>query len=838
MTCQKENLRKKYPISPTHLQTDRKHCLYCPSTVTTSELVSQPINQDNANKCATCGIGSVDFIRGHLLGLSHKTNLPMAIVERIGDECSQYTRDEIDNRRGKENESKEYYIYDGKVYHLLSMASATWNISFGPCSKQRKEKAWLDKECIDCDIKHAILAFEAIDKNKNNFFTPYPKRGEAIFEYHDYLCKKSSLREIMIPLYARQDFKIDRNKRGLMGILIIGQVAITKTARGEGDELKRYHEGLTKKNQKVIEKLRKNAQIDAPKFITVHEALEKHEKNIVKYLRSIHDRVILRETDFLQLYQSKLIQKYVSAKSQAEQEGVEERVKLENCIKQMFEQIAQDFDIKHMFMFFPDIASKIIMETTGVVSGIDLTNDSSPNEAHTMEIDLKKFPAGQKEHKVEITELRDSGCLTWKKGDIVVEMPTQKFGGGYYACYATKERDPVTFFGIFYEWMNPSQDGASRTARKAFFDALVSVCLADIMAYVAKIRSERLRSFAETTRHDLAQRLQSFLTLNNSFYKNCISVKKEQMSINLFLRHCQRFYEDNLTMYESLAFLRETLDDPELRFLFEPKQFDPYTSLLHRFKQVLSAPWHKFNKGHRVILGEYPLNIWNTYADQIMFYRIMLNLLENTLKHSLVDTNIYIQPRVDSSSRCCYFDVINFGAGVPESQKDSIFDTGGRTMLSKNANIDGQGIGLAISKEFAKHHGGDLYIASGLTRGTYTQEQKEANGWISDINVGYFRILQRIIRTESNPNPRYSELYLEAQREIERLQALPHTHNLVKLAKSFGKKDVFDFIMAEQKDDFSYLDTGDIDYSPRRVSRGQSKPLYMITFTLKLPMQK
>jgi len=705
----------------------------------------------------------------------------------------------------------------------------------------------LDGECIKCDIKHAREVFEAVDAKdsvENRLLKEHKSaKGDVLFEYYDYLCNKSTLCEIIIPLYARQDYSKQRNKRGIMGILIIGQMLIQEKIDAAGDELDNFINGLTPKNRNVIDKLRKDMQKSVDKngpqlFDTVNDALAKHEKNITKYLDSIGDRVILRETDFLHLYQAERIRDYIAEKAQLEQDGIDESEGLKKCIKNMFSQIANDFAIKHMFMFFPDMTPKII-ETTDIVTGEDLVKSGeAASETHTLELDLKLFKPNQ-ELKVKIPDIKKNGCLTWKVNNTAIEIPEEKFERGHLACYATKEREPSTFFGIFYEWEEPSQKESS-DARKAFFDALVSVCLTDIMAYVAKLRSERLRSFAESTRHDLAQRLQTFEILNSSFRSNLATAKRDFMdppALTKFFVHSERFAEDNETMHDALTFLMQTLDDPELRVSYKPEIFNPYTNILHRFRQVYNATWHKYNKGQRVLLCPQPANIWRTFADKRMFYRVMNNLMENALKYSLMGTNVYVASSVDFKANCCYFDVTNFGIGIPKSQELSIFEPRRRTKPSEDSNTDGEGLGLFISKGFAKHHTGDLYISKGLTSGIHTQEEKEANGLVSDINISHYYALQRIIKNGSNPNTRYHELLEEAEEAVNQLQSLPNTHPLVATARSYGKKNVFDFIMAEPRTEHNFQTADNQDLGAKRLSIGQKKPIYMITFTLKLPMQ-
>jgi len=83
-------------------------------------------------------------------------------------------------------------------------------------------------------------------------------------------------------------------------------------------------------------------------------------------------------------------------------------------------------------------------------------------------------------------------------------------------------------------------------------------------------------------------------------------------------------------------------------------------------------------------------------ADIILLQRVLVNLLSNAIKFSFDETNISIEVIRNSELNEVQVNIANQGIGIPDSEKDKLFD---RFYRANNAsNIQGTGLGLSIVK--------------------------------------------------------------------------------------------------------------------------------------------
>ncbi|WP_072680498.1 cell wall metabolism sensor histidine kinase WalK [Arcobacter sp. LA11] len=94
---------------------------------------------------------------------------------------------------------------------------------------------------------------------------------------------------------------------------------------------------------------------------------------------------------------------------------------------------------------------------------------------------------------------------------------------------------------------------------------------------------------------------------------------------------------------------------------------------------------------------------------------IFLNLLDNAIKYSEVNTNITIELYKDEN---IHFIIKDEGIGIPKSELENILDRFYRVEKSRNKKIKGFGLGLSIVKNGVELHSGELEIFSIENKGT------------------------------------------------------------------------------------------------------------------------
>ena len=102
------------------------------------------------------------------------------------------------------------------------------------------------------------------------------------------------------------------------------------------------------------------------------------------------------------------------------------------------------------------------------------------------------------------------------------------------------------------------------------------------------------------------------------------------------------------------------------------------------------------------------------YFDKEIIRHIFGNVLSNAIKYSgnSRTVNFHVSENADEIT----FKIIDFGIGIPEKEKKSIFEPFQRA--SNVDNIQGTGFGLSIVKRFVEMHNGKVEIKSEVNKGT------------------------------------------------------------------------------------------------------------------------
>jgi len=103
------------------------------------------------------------------------------------------------------------------------------------------------------------------------------------------------------------------------------------------------------------------------------------------------------------------------------------------------------------------------------------------------------------------------------------------------------------------------------------------------------------------------------------------------------------------------------------------------------------------------------------FVDRDMWEKILLNLLSNALKFTFSGA---IRVELHQRGDAVELSVSDTGTGIPEPELARIFDRFHRVDGAKSRTHEGTGIGLALTHELVRMHGGTIRVESAVDRGT------------------------------------------------------------------------------------------------------------------------
>jgi signal transduction histidine kinase/ligand-binding sensor domain-containing protein/DNA-binding response OmpR family regulator len=108
---------------------------------------------------------------------------------------------------------------------------------------------------------------------------------------------------------------------------------------------------------------------------------------------------------------------------------------------------------------------------------------------------------------------------------------------------------------------------------------------------------------------------------------------------------------------------------------------------------------------------------FETIFDQDKLEKIIFNLLSNAFKFTPEHGNIFVKVDMPASD-LLELKVVDTGIGIPKDKLDYIFERFFQHDLPQSMVNQGSGIGLSITKEFVKAHGGTISVESEVGKGS------------------------------------------------------------------------------------------------------------------------
>ena len=125
------------------------------------------------------------------------------------------------------------------------------------------------------------------------------------------------------------------------------------------------------------------------------------------------------------------------------------------------------------------------------------------------------------------------------------------------------------------------------------------------------------------------------------------------------------------------------------------------------------------------IADEKKITIYTDFHDKIFppalidydkIYEAIYNIIDNAIKYSPAET--LVQVELSEKENWAVINVTDNGPGIPESERDRIFERFYRLDDSRARDTGGTGLGLAIAKEAVLMHGGNISVAEGRDGGS------------------------------------------------------------------------------------------------------------------------
>lgn len=98
------------------------------------------------------------------------------------------------------------------------------------------------------------------------------------------------------------------------------------------------------------------------------------------------------------------------------------------------------------------------------------------------------------------------------------------------------------------------------------------------------------------------------------------------------------------------------------------------------------------------------------YADKARIHQVLVNLISNAIKYSPGADKVRVSQKLATEK--VTVSVQDFGMGIPKSEQHRIYERFFRAKGKKESSIPGLGLGLFISAEIVKQHGGELWAKS------------------------------------------------------------------------------------------------------------------------------
>ncbi len=210
-------------------------------------------------------------------------------------------------------------------------------------------------------------------------------------------------------------------------------------------------------------------------------------------------------------------------------------------------------------------------------------------------------------------------------------------------------------------------------------------------AHRERIRGNLLRSISHDLRTPLASILGSASTIIDNYEKIDDSVKKELLN----------------NIYEDADWLTRSVENILSMTRIDEGKFEIKKNI-EIAEEIVAEAVKRVNQftNNRNIKIQLPEEIIVVYVDGLLIKQVIVNLIDNAIRHTKENSKIEISIAKDKKN--IIFKVSDNGDGIKEENIKNIFDRFYTKSDNKNLEKRGIGLGLAICKSIVVAHGGEI----------------------------------------------------------------------------------------------------------------------------------
>jgi signal transduction histidine kinase len=101
-----------------------------------------------------------------------------------------------------------------------------------------------------------------------------------------------------------------------------------------------------------------------------------------------------------------------------------------------------------------------------------------------------------------------------------------------------------------------------------------------------------------------------------------------------------------------------------------------------------------------------------TLGDPDALRRVVINLINNAVRYATSQVQVRLERGTDSGQPTAIITVVDDGPGLPEHERERVFDRFYRVQESRSRETGGTGLGLAIVRDIVRNHGGRVRLTA------------------------------------------------------------------------------------------------------------------------------